>query len=75
MSAGELRRRMTRGRRCDRVKREQWGRHRRRRAAAHWAAAHFGLINFRGAFGFSVNRYANVMLERAAGKGAAKPVQ
>ncbi len=35
---------MTLGRRRDRAKREQWGRHRRRLAAAHRAAAHFAHI-------------------------------
>jgi TnpA family transposase len=35
--------------------------------------AHFSHINFRGTFRFNVERYADVLVERAAGLGAAKP--
>ena len=34
--------------------------------------AHFSHINFRGTFRFNVERYADVLVERAAGRGAAK---
>ena len=65
---------MTLGRRCDRVSRSNGA-----GIEGDWlrriGPAHFAHINFRGAFSLSANRYANVMLERAAGKGAAKPVQ
>ena len=37
--------------------------------------AHFSHINFRGTFRFNVERYADVLVERAAGKGTAKPGQ
>ena len=37
--------------------------------------AHFSRINFRGAFKFNVERYADVLVERAAGKAPAKPGQ
>ena len=37
--------------------------------------AHFSQINFRGTFRFNVERYADVLVERAAGKGAAKSGQ
>ena len=37
--------------------------------------AHFSHINFRGTFRFNVERYADVLVERAAGKGAAKSGQ
>ena len=37
--------------------------------------AHFSHINFRGTFRFNVERYADVLVERAAGRGAAKPGQ
>ena len=39
------------------------------------AAGDGGYINFRGTFGFNVERYADVLVERAAGKGAAKSGQ
>ena len=35
--------------------------------------AHFSHINFRGTFRFNVERYTDVLVERAAGLGAAKP--
>ena len=35
--------------------------------------AHFSHINFRGTFRFNIERYADVLVERAAGRGAAKP--
>ena len=35
--------------------------------------AHFSHINFRGTFRFNVERYADVLVERSAGFGAAKP--
>ena len=35
--------------------------------------AHFSHINFRGTFRFNVERYADVLVERAVGRGAAKP--
>jgi len=35
--------------------------------------AHFSHINFRGTFRFNVERYADVLVERAAGFGVAKP--
>ncbi len=34
---------------------------------------HFSHINFRGRFRFNVERYADVLVKRAADKGAAKP--
>ena len=37
--------------------------------------AHFSHVNFRGTFRFNVERYADVLVERAAGKGAAKSGQ
>jgi TnpA family transposase len=37
--------------------------------------AHFSHINFRGTFRFNVERYADVLVERAVGRGAAKPGQ
>ena len=37
--------------------------------------AHFSHINFRGTFRFNVERYADVLVERAAGRGVAKPSQ
>jgi hypothetical protein len=37
--------------------------------------AHFSHINFRGTFRFNVERYADVLVERAADKGAAKSGQ
>ena len=37
--------------------------------------AHFWHINFRGTFRSNVERYADVLLERAVGKGAAKSGQ
>lgn len=37
--------------------------------------AHFSHINFRATFRFNVERYADVVVERAAGRGAAKPGQ
>ena len=37
--------------------------------------AHFSHINFRGTFRFNVERYADVLVERAAGKGTVKPGQ
>ena len=37
--------------------------------------AHFSHINFRGTFRFNVERYVDVLVERAAGKGAARPGQ
>jgi len=35
--------------------------------------AHFSHINFRATFRFNVERYADVLVERATGLGAAKP--
>ena len=35
--------------------------------------AHFSHINFRGTFRFNVERCADVLVERAAGTGAARP--
>jgi TnpA family transposase len=37
--------------------------------------AHFSHINFRGTFRFNVERYADVLVERAAGKATAKSAQ
>jgi hypothetical protein len=37
--------------------------------------AYFPHINFRGTFRFNVERYADVLVDRAAGKATAKPVQ
>jgi len=37
--------------------------------------AHFSHINFRGTFRFNVERYADVLVERAVGRGATKPGQ
>jgi hypothetical protein len=37
--------------------------------------AHFSHINFRGTFRFNVERYADVPVERAAGKATTKPAQ
>jgi len=37
--------------------------------------AHFAHINFRGTFRFNVERYADVLVERAAGKEATRPDQ
>ena len=37
--------------------------------------AHFSHINFRGTFRFNVERYADVLVERAAAKGATRPGQ
>ena len=37
--------------------------------------AHFSRINFRGTFRFNVERYADVLVERAAGKATAKSAQ
>jgi Tn3 transposase DDE domain len=37
--------------------------------------AHFSHINFRGTFRFNVERYADVLVERAAGKTTAKSAQ
>ena len=37
--------------------------------------AHFSHINFRGTFRFNVERYVDMLVERAAGKGAARPGQ
>ena len=37
--------------------------------------AHFSHINFRGTFWFKVERYADVLVERGAGRGVAKPGQ
>ena len=37
--------------------------------------AHFSHINFRGTFRFNVERYADVLVERAAGRGASKASQ
>lgn len=37
--------------------------------------AHFSHINFSGTFRFMVERYADVLAERAVGRGAAKPGQ
>ena len=34
--------------------------------------AHFSHINFRGTFGFNVERYADVLVERAVGRAATK---
>ena len=35
--------------------------------------AHFSHINFTGTFRFNVERYADVLVERAVGSGAVKP--
>ena len=35
--------------------------------------AHFSHINFRGTVRFNVERYADVLVERAVGSGAVKP--
>lgn len=37
--------------------------------------AHFSHINFRGPFRFNVQRYADVLVERAVGRSATKPGQ
>ena len=37
--------------------------------------AHFSHVNFRRTFRFNVERYADLLIARAAGKGAAKPGQ
>ena len=37
--------------------------------------AHFSHTNFRGTFRFNVERYVDVLVERAASKGAARPGQ
>lgn len=37
--------------------------------------AHISHINFRGTFRFNVERYADVLVERAAGRPAEKPGQ
>jgi len=37
--------------------------------------AHFSHINFRGTFRFNVERYADVLVERAVGGGAVKQCQ
>ena len=37
--------------------------------------AHCSHINFRGTFRFNVELYADALVERAAGKGAARPGQ
>lgn len=37
--------------------------------------AHFSHINFRGTFRFNVERYADVLVERAAGRGVTRSGQ
>jgi hypothetical protein len=47
-------------------------------APAHrsvWHRCLFSHINFRGTFRFNVERYADVLVERAVGRGATKPGQ